>query len=355
MSFGLLLGVVNSPPASAPEARWTQIHTDLPNTPSPRFGQGMVYDTLHGRVILFSGVRENINPEASWADTWEWDGRTWRKVSETGPVRYSFGMAFDPDRNVTFLYGGYNHISESIDPNTYSAVTWTWDGKEWKGIDRVDDAPRVGVSLVYYPDMRCVIRHGGSEGRPAQSNIKNDTWKWDGAMWVKIAAGPARAFHKMVYDSIRNTILLFGGVDQPGTAPGDTWEFDGTNWIQVSTEGPDGREAPGLAFDESRGAAVLYGGAHWYSAADHILHNDTWEWDGFNWVLIPSSEPGYAYMTDMTYDSRRRQIVLFRGAGSENHPKPDSLNYIQETWEYGIPTSGMPLPVWEGQSRRIDD
>ncbi len=316
---------------------------------SPRYAHGLVYDSNRSVVILFSGIRASMIPDESWADTWEWDGRIWHTLSGSGPVRYGFGMAFDPERNVTLLYGGYNHVSESIDLKTYAAVTWAWDGKEWKGIDFADSAPRVGAALVYIPERRCVIRHGGSDGRPAKNNIKNDTWQWNGTAWIKIATGPARAFHKLVYDSIRDTVLLFGGVDQTGSAPGDTWEFDGANWIQVTTEGPEGRELPGFAFDESRGAAVLYGGAHWYSAANHFLHNDTWEWDGLQWTLIPGSDPGYAYMTDMAYDSRRKQIVLFRGSGSDTNPKPDNLIFIQETWEYGVVTSGIPRRIWEGQ------
>jgi len=307
----------------------------------------MAYDSNREVVVLYSGYWWGLIPP----HTWEWDGLTWTKVSETGPVRYGFGMAFDPLRNVTVLYGGYNDLVEEINLKTYSAPTWEYDGKEWKPIDLAGDAPLVGAPLVYDEGLKCIIRHGGAPAEPTATNIRNDTWKWDGVKWIKIAYGPVRVFHRLVYDTVRKRILLFGGIDKPGSAPGDTWEFDGTNWIQVSTEGPSGREWPGFVFDIARSVAVLFGGNQYHGFSPDTWLGDTWEWDGFQWREILSPGPGTTYLLDMAYDSRRGKTVVFRGAGGGTGTGTTLINLkpLQETWEYGLVTSGIPRRIWEGQ------
>jgi len=326
--------------ALALTAQWTLFPTDKQNTPSPRVEYGMAYDSHRGVVILHSG----LNFVSLFHDTWEWDGQTWKKVTEAGPGRNLFGMAFDPSRNVTVLYGGHNAWGKSFNKKTYSSVTWEWDGKEWKGIDTVDMGIRVCTPLVYDPELKSVIRHGGISyyGGP----IFNDTWKWDGAMWTQIAVGPKRFAHRMVYDSIRKKVVLFGGSEKAGSDPSDTWEFDGTNWVQVSTVGPPGREVPGFAFDISRGVAVLFGGNRYWGFSDTWI-GDTWEWDGKKWTQIESIWPGTTYTPDMAYDSQRKKIVLFRGGGGGKGREANPSNLVyQETWEYGALPSGIPFTIW---------
>ncbi len=338
--FSLSMFLAGLPQVHAQVAQWSQIPTDLRSTPSPRYGQGVVYDSNRGIVILHGGYRLGT----VLSDTWEWDGQIWVKIFNSGPGRYCCGMAFDPGRNVVVLYGGYNDTEDCINRQEYSAVTWEFDGEKWQGIHYEDDAPRTGAALVYDPRLKCVIRHGGSKGDPAQYAILNETWKWDGVRWCKIAFGPKRAFHKMVYDSIRKAVLLFGGTDQRGSDPNDTWEFDGTNWIQAAAEGPEGRESPGFAFDESRGVAVLCGGGRLNGFIPQICLGDTWEWDGFRWTPDNSSGPGLAYVQDMAYDSQRKRMVLFRGAGTKN--PSGFLKNFQETWEYEVRRSGIPFLLW---------
>jgi hypothetical protein len=71
-----------------------------------------------------------------------------------------------------------------------------------------------------------------------------------------------------------------GGNPLPGcsaTAPG---------WRLVASTGPSRRWGGGLAYDEARQVATLFGG--WTDANGNFrwLLNDTWEWDGQVWRLI---------------------------------------------------------------------
>jgi hypothetical protein len=49
--------------------------------------------------------------------------------------------------------------------------------------------------------------------------------------WVKVTSYlTARAGHAMAYDAARGQVVLFGGWDR--SYSNDTWVWDGTNWVQ---------------------------------------------------------------------------------------------------------------------------
>src|SRR4051794_27062170 len=70
---------------------------------------------------------------------------------------------------------------------------------------------------------------------------------------------PSRFRHSMAYDSIRQTVVLFGG-NRVSERVGDTWEWSGTSWTRRAQTGPSAREGSALVFDAARGVAVLFGG-----------------------------------------------------------------------------------------------
>jgi hypothetical protein len=50
--------------------------------------------------------------------------------------------------------------------------------------------------------------------------------------WVKVTSYlTARDQHAMAYDAARGQVVLFGGVGYSGTL-NDTWVWDGTNWVE---------------------------------------------------------------------------------------------------------------------------
>jgi len=85
----------------------------------------------------------------------------------------------------------------------------------------------------------------------------------------------------LVYDSVRNNVVLFGGVDSNGSALGDTWTWNGTNWTQASPQTkPPARFEHAMAYDTMHQQSVLFGGQ------TPQLLNDTWVWDGSKWAQI---------------------------------------------------------------------
>jgi hypothetical protein len=162
--------------------------------------------------------------------------------------------------------------------------------------------------------------------------------------WIQFAPAnvpPARFGHGLVHDSQRQRTVMFGGQVSPFEYYEDTWEFDGTDWSQVTTiDMPPARSLPGMIYDASRKRTVLFGGIS-FDGLDWQSYNDTWEYDGANWVEInTSNSPPARSGPLMVYDSTRNVTIMCCGL--------TSTEYCSDTWEYDgsdwtqIPTDDSP-------------
>ncbi len=199
--------------------RWHEIKT---TTPSARAEACMVYDAARKRTVLFGGYRVSDGKMLRLGDTWEWDGKTWKQVSTSGPsARNGATMTYDPIRQRVILFGG----------NGPSGQTWEWDGKRWSEVKPVVAEGRFNGSMAYDAARQKIIRFGGWNGETRVS----ETLTFDGTTWQRLdVAGPeARNHTAMVYDSKRKRIVLFGGHDGERVF-GDTWEWDGNKWSRAA-------------------------------------------------------------------------------------------------------------------------
>src|SRR5438094_5440772 len=118
----------------------------------------------------------------------------------------------------------------------------------------------------------------------------------------------------MAYDAAHGVTVLHGGSGRLR----DTWEWDGTDWSQRSpATNPYPRMAFAMAYDTARARTVVFGG-------DFLLPNDfslgwdneTWEWDGTNWLRDwTAAAPSPRMDLAMAYDAARGRMVLFGGDG----------------------------------------
>ena len=193
-----------------------------------------------------------------------------------------------PMRNLTLLT-----LSFCVNPG----LAQTWTQITTPGAP----SPRAWHAMVYDPIRGSVLLFGGSTGG-------GETWEYGAAGWVlrtPVTSPPARERHAMVFDSGRNVVVLFGG-DTP-TRSNDTWEWDGTNWTQrLPTTRPPARVHASMAYDAARARTVLHGGDG-LSGTDLL---DTWEWDGSQWTQVVTTSPGTSVGLPMVFDTGRGRCQM---------------------------------------------
>ena len=161
-----------------------------------------------------------------------------------------------------------------------------------------------------------------------------EVWSWNGSEWKlsSVTGPPARETGAAVYDTLRNRIVLFGGIGIKSQEDrlGDLWESNGKRWEQSTGATNNGtRDHHYIAFDESRGRAVVYGG----QPTDRSWLTDTSEWDGSKWVKINSTSPGGRVHFAMVYDSWRKRVLLFGGFDEAFKAHNDLWSWDGKKWE----------------------
>ena len=112
-------------------------------------------------------------------------------------------------------------------------------------------------------------------GNAAYLQLKKDFNNW----FFKNPATkpPARQAMGSFFDTLNGRTFIFGGLDATSNYLNDTWVYTAgtTTWTMLQANAPpEGRWAPGMAFDSIHGIAVLYGG--WATAGQNF---ETWEYD----------------------------------------------------------------------------
>ncbi len=100
---------------------WTKINTAT--NPGPRTHHTMVYDPVSKRVLLFTE-----------GELWAWNGKDWMQLANNGPKRILAAVAFDPENNKLYVFGGNGGESFLF---LYSDL-WEWDGKKWTQLSKGD-------------------------------------------------------------------------------------------------------------------------------------------------------------------------------------------------------------------------
>ncbi|MEE2886619.1 MAG: kelch repeat-containing protein [Planctomycetota bacterium] len=241
----------------------------------------------------------------------------WTRIQPTTSpfARTRHAMAYDSDRKVTVLFGGRDITVKS------HGDTWEYDGKTWTEIKpSLSPSARTDHHMIYDSVRKLTVLYGGVGMR--------DTWTWDGTVWTKIkipAANKPSARNRfaMAFDQSRGRIVLFGGYDTTKGLVDDTWEFDGTIWHKMTSliTTPPGRTNHAMAYDSVRKSVVLFSGV----AAARL--SDTWEWNGVFWrqVTTASAPSARRCVGCLTFDAARRRIVLFGGNSGVS---------LDDTWEY---------------------
>jgi hypothetical protein len=298
------------------------------------------YDSDLKRVVLLGGTQRSKGEDRD--RVWSWSGAAWELVSDSGPRnRVNAGAAYDERRHVAVVAGGsHRRASDS----TWEVVADTWEGglRGWRQRTGRELTPRDHNALVYDPIRRTVLMYGGIPATRA-APWPNDTWELTPDGWTQIASdGPAgRGRTAMAVDTKRGQIVLFGGVGAPDASNnqtffGDTWVWQDGRWRKVADTGPRGRYAHAMVFDERAGVVLLYSGA---AAHRNAPLADMWQWDGTRWteIRLTGPTPGYRYQPVMVYDRARGKTVLYGGVSDG---RDDTWEWDGSQWQQIVPSLG---------------
>ncbi len=209
-------------------SKWHQL---VDSSLTARDHQSMVYDLKDKATVMFGGTVFPRRPGPWATDTWKWNGKNWKQVATDGPIGRVAPMVYDEKRKQVVLFGGVGASSERGKAQPDYNDTWAWDGRQWKMLSDHGPDPRDRHALAYDSKRELIILYGGSK----EKKIFNDMWKWNGKTWTEIKLSGntpgKRCLHAMTYDSSRDKIILYGG-NNGETVTGDTWEWDGKQWTK---------------------------------------------------------------------------------------------------------------------------
>ncbi len=236
-----------------------------------------------------------------------------------------------------FDSGIFNGISFN-DSKGNSRLELEQNSSKWKNMNPANrPGARQGTSMVYDPINDRVVLFGGFNG-----NYLDDTWEYDlvNNTWININPNPAptpRRQHSMVYDSVNRKIVLFGGWRYPDNKY-DTWVYDvGTKiWTPKNPDPhPEGRRSFSMAFDDTSGKTVLYGGEKGGTRTGNKL-NDTWTYDltTNTWLeKHPGNPPEGRGGAIAAFDPNNSKTTIFSGTVGYDAQVGD---LVDELWTYDL-------------------
>jgi hypothetical protein len=182
----------------------------------------------------------------------------------------------------------------------------------------------------------------GGCGNASCATVLNDTWQWTGDKWNELTPAtspPPRIYSAMAFDEQEEVSILFGGLVCSGTGCmqnganlSDTWTWNSRTWAPVVPEtSPPARRGHTLTYDSRRKRVVLFGGL----GQSQTPLSDTWEWDGIDWTeSMPTTSPPPRVGHAMTYDSARGVSVLYGGYACADANCSGALLVADDTWEW---------------------
>lgn len=293
-------------------------------TPPALDHMAFFYDIENDGVVLFGGSKVEDNRYAWHSDTWLWKNNEWENLGDTTPGTItSMTVAQMTSSGSVVMFGGLN--PEKGDLNE----TWIWKDGKWKKYEGNSPSARLSPGMAYHPKSDRVILFSGCVGR----NYPSDTWFWDGFLWTLLEnEGPMEGLCRpsLFFDSNREEVLLFGGIDDSGKRHNDMWRLAGQKWKQVDQGAvrPSPRSNTMIAFDEHRKRAILYGGS-----TENGVSDDLWEWDGQKWNQIASiNGPGPLEVYGITYHPGLKKVLIYGGRSSFAKPKDQLWSWDGDSW-----------------------
>jgi galactose oxidase-like protein len=274
---------------------WTQLHPA--SSPPPRADAAFVYDSRNGLAYLFGGWFQYPNGTyIRYDDTWTFSLAADRWVelfpAVSPSARSDSAIAFDPTADTIVLVGGFSGSTYLGDEWTYSPARNSWSPFVPAG---PVPSPRADGRMVFSSVNQSFLLFGGNDfsGPNFTFHHLNDTWvlSLPHGGWTEVTSHvtpPARDYAIQAFDPNQDWVLLTAGFGNR-TILNDAWGFSLANdsWWPLQVPGaPPPRYAGVGGFDPVDGKLIVSGGA-----GNAGLLNDTW-WFGPVANTSSTSSPG---------------------------------------------------------------
>jgi hypothetical protein len=313
---------------SLPTGAWTQLATSG-SKPSNGISSEGVYDSNADRFFLFESSESESGPyDELWVLGLDDLSATWHKVQTQGdppPFRINPSLVYDPLRNRLLLFGGFDFGKRDyIGFNDVWSLSLQEDPPRWTDIHTLGLAPlpRARSSAVYDPASDRMLVCGGVIVLPDHRIPTTEMWALSlgpTATWSPILPqgyGPIGESMPMMFDPARQRFLVYAG---PGNFNGTMWALNlkgqpSWEWLPAVGGTVPGRGGVNIVYDTVANRLVLFGGS------DNIGdRNDLWTLD-FSpdvtppgaWLLSASAHSGTVNLAWGTGAAAGAQATVFR-------------------------------------------
>lgn len=316
------------PPATA---TWTLL---APATsPAGRYEHSFSLDAANQRAVLFGGVAEPVYLNVN--DAWSFDLNTnaWDSIEATGTLpdnrKHHGAGIISGNRLLIFGGEGGSGVADTLlqDCDTLNLSTFAWGPMgSFPGA-----TAGMAVAVLDYE----VYSYGGAIDsddngfyEPADRIFRFDGTDWNDITLLSSRYPGSRYFAAMAADAEGSQIFVYGGAPA-GTNPGDSSNFRmdvGTlQWQSTLAPGPSPVYETAVVYDSLNNRILMWGGA--LNGGGYLP--DLWQFSlGRNtWRKVPTvgGPPAGRRAHQMVIDAPNQRIIMFGG---------DVLNVASgETWE----------------------
>jgi hypothetical protein len=305
LMVALFAGLILSVHGAAGQT-WSELVTGAGPTTG---GATANYDARNNRLIVFL-PQGGSTPAQTWVLT-NANGLggtpAWIELQPTGTAPEDNGAStavYDAPANQLIVYGGCSASCGSPLSTVYVLTNANGLGgtPAWSESFPTNPIAREAQSAVYDPTTNSMITFGG--GLAFFGTDQNDTnvlapANGSSPTWTTLSTAggppPIREGHSAVYNSAKNTMIIFGGDDAVSTCCpydivdyNDVWTLSNANghggtptWTQLQPQGtpPPTRTDHSAVYDQSRNVMYIFGGMSWSNT------NQSWSWLGDVWKL----------------------------------------------------------------------
>lgn len=323
------------------------------SAPAARGGSGWIADLPHNRLVLFGGQITAGGQVTPLNDTWRFDltTHTWEPLATFGtlpPARYRHTVICDAPRHRMLVYGGLGVSGYLNDVWSLDLDTATWSQIVSSG---EIPAARARHNAVYDPLRDRMVVFGGNEGTVMSDTLHAldlATLTWS-RITPKQSAPTPRQAAGMVYNSISDRLVLFGGQDTSGLLS-DVWVFNfpDSTWNKLNPTGlyPTPRYDISAAYDSLNNQVLIFGGSDLTQSNNDVFALSLAPPQVWGKLVLSGTAPAPRGQSAVLPVLLNNRLWLSGGESTDSTYFSDSfaLNVANTLWE-AVPDSGNPPPI----------